>query len=222
VLCDRGLLDSRRVLMPAELPDWMTISLKLVGVPEERMICYRADQEVLADDACVVGPVQFAAAPLVTSLQRRLWAAAGIDPREGPERRAVWLSRRRQHWRSLANAEVVESMAQRYGFEVIAPESLSLLDQVRLCAGAAVIAGPGGANLTNVMFARPNTQFLGLVSESNNYPGFIDLCAVLGLRQRWLFGRADPRKSRGGPLHESFEIDLDLLKNELERLVSTH
>jgi len=221
VLLDQGVFEHRRLLVPAELSDWMTFSLELLGLPAGRMLRYTAEQEVLVDDAWVVGPVEFSAAPLLKSLQRRLWAAAGVDPHGGRSGHAVWLSRRRQHRRYLANSDAIEEMVQRVGFEVVVPESLSLLDQVRVCGDATVVAGPAGANLTNLIFARPGTQVLGLVGENNNYPTFIDLCAVLNLPQRWIFGRMDPRKSWWGTYHEPFEIDMTLLEQELQRLVAT-
>jgi capsular polysaccharide biosynthesis protein len=169
----------------------------------------------------VLGPVEFAAAPLVRSLQRRLWAAAGVDSKSREPQRPVWLSRRHQHRRYLANSDAIEAMAQRLGFEVVVPESLSLVDQVRLCAHASAIAGPEGANLTNLMFARPGTRVLGLVPENNNYPTFVDLCAVADLPQRWIFGRTDPRKSWWGGYHEPFEVDMAVLERELQWLVGT-
>jgi hypothetical protein len=221
VLLDRGVFEHRRLLVPVELSGWMTASLELAGLPEERMLRYRAEQEVLADDAMVLGPVEFAAAPLVRSLQRRLWAAAGVDSKSREPQRPVWLSRRHQHRRYLANSDAIEAMAQRLGFEVVVPESLSLVDQVRLCAHASAIAGPEGANLTNLMFARPGTRVLGLVPENNNYPTFVDLCAVADLPQRWIFGRTDPRKSWWGGYHEPFEVDMAVLERELQWLVGT-
>ena len=220
VLLDRGMFEHRRLLVPMELSGWMMASLELAGLPEERMLRYRAEQEVQADDAMVVGPVEFSAAALIKPLQRRLWDAAGVDTRKAVSGPALWLSRRHQYRRYLANADAIEALVQRLGFEVVVPESLSLVDQVRLCAHATAIAGSAGANLTNLMFARPGTPILGLVGEDNNYPTFVDLCAVLDLPQRWLFGRMDPRKSWWGTYHEPFEVDMAVLERELRRLVA--
>ena len=220
VLLDRGIFEHRRLLVPVELSGWMMASLELVGLPEERMLRYTAEQEVLADDAMVVGPVEFSAAALIKPVQRRLWAAAGVDLQKSASGPALWLSRRHQYRRFLANEDAIETMAKRLGFDVVVPESLSLVDQVRLCANARAIAGSAGANLTNLMFARPGTPVLGLVGEDNNYPTFVDLCAVLDLPQRWLFGRMDPRKSWWGTYHEPFEVDMDVLERELRRLVA--
>jgi hypothetical protein len=219
LLIDQGVFEHRRFLVPVELSGWMMASLAMVGLPEERMLRYTAKQEVLVDDAMVVGPVEFAAAPLVKSLQRRLWAASDVDPAGGESGPPVWLSRRHQPRRYLANSDSIEALARQHGFIVASPESLGLIDQVRLCAYATAIAGPDGACLTNFMFARPGTRVLGLVPESNNYPTFIDLCAVANLHQRWIFGRTDPRKSWWGGYHQPFEVDMAVLERELQWLV---
>jgi len=219
VLLDRDVFEHRRLLVPAELSGWMNASLELVGLPEERMLRYTAEQEVQVDDAMVVGPVEFSAAALIKPLQRRLWTTVGVDLQKAVSGRALWLSRRHQHRRYLANEDAVEAMVERLGFDVIVPESLPLVEQVRLCANASAIAGSAGANLTNLMFARPGTPLLGLVGEDNNYPTFVDLCAILDLPQRWVFGRMDPRKSWWGTYHEPFEVDLNVLEHELQRLI---
>ena len=217
VLLDRGVFEHRRLLVPVELSRWMAASLELVGLPEERMLRYRAEQEVLADDAMVVGPVEFAAASLVRSLQRRLWAAAGVDPKSRKPQRPVWLSRRRTNLRYLANSHAIEALARQLGFDVIAPESLSLIDQIRLSAHATGVAGQFGSNLTNLMFARPGTPVLGLVDETSRDSFFVNICASMDLPQRWLIGG---HKNWWGPLDEAFEVDMAILERELHRLMA--
>ena len=216
-LLDRGVFEHRRLLVPVELSGWMTVSLELVGLPETQMLRYRAEQEVLADDAMVVGPVEFAAAPLVRSLQQRLWAAAGVDPKRRKSQRPVWLSRRRTNSRYLANSDAIETLAQQLGFDVIAPESLSLIDQIRLSAHATGVAGQFGSNLTNLIFARPGTPVLGLVDETSRDSFFVNICASMDLPQRWLIGA---HKNWWGPLDEAFEVDMAVLERELHRLVA--
>lgn len=221
VLLDRGLLDQRRLLLPMELSEWMMTSLALIGLPQERMLRYRGDQEVLVDDAWVVGSVEWAAAGLMKPLQRRLWKAAGVDP-GGAGTRAVWLSRRQEPQRYLANTDAIEDLARQMGFYVVNPGTLSLLDQVRLCAGANIIAGPEGSNFTNLLFARPGTRVLTLMvaGGGGDYETWLDMCVMGELPQRWIFGREDPRKAWWGFHFEPYEIDLAILERELNRLMS--
>lgn len=220
ILLDHGFFEDRRLLLPVELSEWMKQSLDLLGLPEERIRYFSAAQEVFIENALLAGSVEFAAAALIKPVQRRLWAAAGVDPTTSRGSLPVWLSRRRQHLRHLANTDAAEALARQLGFHVVEPESLSLKDQVRLCAEAKAVAGPDGASLTNLMFARPGTPVLGLVNENNNYPTFVDLCAVMDLPQRWLFGRSDQRKAWWGLHHEPYEVETTVLEQELRRLVA--
>jgi hypothetical protein len=207
VLLDRGLFENRRLLVPIELSEWMMTSLELSGLPQERMFRYSGEQEVLVDDAWVVGSVEYAAAALMEPLQRRLWLAANVDPQAIGER-AIWLSRREEPQRYLAN--------------MVNPGTLGLLDQVRLCAGAKIIAGPEGSSFTNLLFARPGTRVLTLMvaGGGGDYETWLDMCVMGGLPQQWVFGRQDPRKAWWGFHYEPYEVDFAVVERELHRLMS--
>ena len=196
-------------------------SLELIGLPAERMLRYSGNQEVLVDNAWVVSSVEYAAAALMKPLQRRLWAAAGVDP-HGEGSRAVWLSRRQEPQRYLANTDAIEALARHLGFDVVNPGTLSLLDQVRLCAGAKIIAGPDGANFTNLLFARPGTRVLTLMVAGGgaDLETWLDMCVMGDLPQRWIFGREDPRKAWWGFHEEPYEVDMAVLERELRKLMA--
>ena len=221
VLLDRGVFEHRRLLVPVELSEWMMTSLELIGLPAERILRYGGDQEVLVDDAWVVGSVEYAAAALMKPLQRRLWAAADVDP-HGEGSRAVWLSRRQEPQRYLANTDAIESLARHLGFDVVNPGTLSLLDQVRLCAGAKIIAGPEGSNFTNLLFARPGTRVLTLMvaGGGGDYETWLDMCVMGDLPQQWIFGREDPRKAWWDFHEEPYEVEMHVLERELHRLMA--
>jgi hypothetical protein len=219
-LLEQGELQKHRLLLPIELLPWMKNSLSLVGLPADRVIPYTTAQEVTVDEAWIIGPVEYASAELMSSLRRRLWDVAGVDPVAAGSR-AVWLSRREEPQRYLVDTRHLEELARRKGFEVINPGTLSLVDQVRLCASAKVIAGPEGSSFTNLMFARPGVQVLTLMVAGGDYETWLDMCIMGDLQQRWIFGRADPRTAWWASHHEPFEVDFDVVDRELDRLIST-
>jgi hypothetical protein len=222
LLLDHGELKHRRLLLPMELSDWMMTSLELIGLPKERMLRYTASQEVVADEAWVVSSVEWAAAALMKRLQQRLWGAAVIDL-NGISTRAVWLSRRQEPQRYLANTNAIEALAHHLGFDVVNPGTLSLLDQVRLCAEARIIAGPEGSNFTNLLFARPGTRVLTLMvaGGGGDYETWLDMCVMGDLQQQWIFGREDPRRAWWRFHEEPYEIEMTVLERELRKLVAT-
>jgi hypothetical protein len=73
--------------------------------------------------------------------------------REEPRNDKVYVSRLNAHNRRMINeAELIEHLSRR-GFAVVAPDRLPFEEQVRTLAGARLIAGPYGSQLTNAAFA---------------------------------------------------------------------
>ncbi len=87
---------------------------------------------------------------------------------QGPRR--IYLTRRRLDLgdgrktpKSIGNEEEIERLFLARGFEIVAPETLSLLDQARLIAGATHMAGSTGSAMHMAVFNnRPETRVISL------------------------------------------------------------
>lgn len=89
--------------------------------------------------------------------------------RPAPHER-VYLSRRRYNAEAVAAGRPVRSDPERdalldeafagRGFEIVYPEQLPVLDQVRSVLGAKVVAGAAGSSLHLSVFARPGTHVI--------------------------------------------------------------
>jgi hypothetical protein len=62
--------------------------------------------------------------------------------------------------RRVYNQDEIADVAAEFGFTAVAPETLSLAEQVTLFSGATHIIGPSGAGFAGLLFASPNTQVL--------------------------------------------------------------
>jgi hypothetical protein len=62
--------------------------------------------------------------------------------------------------RHLLNRTEVEKCFRENGFEIVAPEFMSFLEQVRLFSSCAIVAGETGAGFANVGFCDPGTNVL--------------------------------------------------------------
>ncbi|MFG1477969.1 glycosyltransferase 61 family protein [Xanthobacter sp. V4C-4] len=80
-----------------------------------------------------------------------------FDPDGGPGGR-IYVSRRGVSKRVLENEAEVEGLFAAAGFAILRPETLSLAAQVQAFARAAVVAGPVGSAMYNVVFSRPGTR----------------------------------------------------------------
>jgi capsular polysaccharide biosynthesis protein len=89
-------------------------------------------------------------------------AATGAGP--FPER--LYIDRRDNPNRALANEEELIAALGRYGFVPVQLAALSLAEQIGLFGNARVIVGPHGGGLTNILFARPGCGLIELQMDS--------------------------------------------------------
>ncbi len=91
----------------------------------------------------------------------RVRRRAGLPPPK-PSRK-LYLSRRGiGGTRILTNAGAIEQMAERSGFEMVFPENLPFIEQVRMFGEASQIVGEYGSALHNVIFAAPGVPVCAL------------------------------------------------------------
>ena len=215
-LAAHGILKTRKLLLPRELTGWMLGSLRDIGLDESRIRWYTAEDDLRLTDAVVASPAEFASPTLVEGLRRTLMKAAGLDPEAPPPaQRLIYLARRGETRRPMVEAEHVINLAEELGFEIVAAETLSLLDQVRLFASARGIAGPPGAAFTNLMWAPSGARVLTLFKQDINGPTFFDLSFLRGQRHRWLQGKSIAGFESVSIVTSPFSIDLGLARREL-------
>ena len=112
------------------------------------------------------------AEPEAVAVWRRMAAAAGGATRLDPDGPRVFWSRTAFNAAQRADGAYVRTSAERdrtlddvfgaAGFRVVAPEPLPVLEQIRLAAGASVLAGSAGTALHLSAFAPAGTRVLEL------------------------------------------------------------
>ncbi|MFO1338037.1 MAG: glycosyltransferase family 61 protein [Burkholderiaceae bacterium] len=217
----RGLLvGGRKLLLPRELSGWMRASLAAIGIGDEQVLPYDADADLRLGDAVVASPLDFASPSLVEGLRQTLWRHAGLDPAQPPEAtRLLYISRRGEGRRPLVEEARIQRSAEAMGFEAVAPETLTLAEQVRLFASARGIAGPPGAAYTNLVWAGPGTRVLSIFKEEANLPTFIDLSILRGQAHRWLLGRNLPGYELMSVVNAPFSVNPTLAEQSLQWVV---
>jgi len=216
-LAAHGILKTRKLLLPRELTGWMLGSLRDIGLDESRIRWYTAEDDLRLTDALVASPAEFASPSLVDGLRRTLMKAAGLDPDAPPAAdRLLYLARRGETRRPMVEAEQVIDIADGLGFEIVAAETLSLLDQVRLFASARGIAGPPGAAFTNLMWAPSGARVLTIFKQDINGPTFFDLSFLRGQHHRWLQARSIAGFESVSIVTSPFSVDLALARRQLQ------
>jgi capsular polysaccharide biosynthesis protein len=142
-----------------------------------------------------------------------------------PPSRKLFVTRSREATRRLLNSDEIERIAEQFGFEIVACETLSFGEQVRLFSEARIIAGAHGAGLVNMVFAPPGTQVIELIgpryAQDQTGGPFVYLRMAAALRQHFtrIVGRTDlttpPALDRLA--NETFAIEADEFRCVLDR-----
>ena len=87
--------------------------------------------------------------------------SAASQPERASYPGLLYVSRSRSR-RPLADEQQLEAFLSAAGFEVVHLEDTPWIEQIRLFQNARVLAGPHGAGLSNLVFARPGTIVIEL------------------------------------------------------------
>ncbi len=146
----------------------------LVGVARERIVDMRKSLE--SEGAQVLYRFRQAAIPsqipypvayrwLREAMLPQIAAARGDLPRR------VFLSRRSSYPKHrIANDTEVGALLARYGFTVVLPETLSVLETVALIAQAEMVVAPIGAGTSNHIFLPPRSTWIHLNNPDFFHP----------------------------------------------------
>ena len=122
--------------------------------------------------------------------------------------------------RSVRNESAVLDTLGERGFENVDPGSMSVVDQIRTFAEAAVIVAPHGAALVNLVFASPGARVIELFPTGSLLPDFWRLASgVPGLEYRYLSapgGRL--RQTRQSTIVRDIDVDLAALIRLLDEV----
>jgi len=115
-------------------------------------------------------------------LRRRLLASS---PRHRSSRRRLFLARK--SLRRDYNQDEIFAICQRFGFEKIYMDDLSLQQQIEAVGSAELIAGPTGAAWTNLLFVEPGTRCLcWMAEEQREFAAYSNLAHAVGAELRYL------------------------------------
>jgi tetratricopeptide (TPR) repeat protein len=199
-------------------------TLEKLGIPLSKIIESDVHSHLQAEELIVpafpssVGWVS----PWIIQFHRQRFATAIQAPEvDYPER--IYITRKKAQYRRIFNeSEVIECLKQ-YGFETVELETISVEQQAALFAHAKVIIAPHGAGLTNLMFCRPDTQVIELISPHYLRFYYWTIALQLDLDFYYILGKpfncsALRSLMYQNPLTEDIFISIETLKKALQRL----
>lgn len=152
----------------------------------------------------------------------RPWAVRWLRARLGIEDRPVggrrlWVSRSRARWRKILNEEEVFGILEKQGFEMVVLDGLSFQEQVNLFSEAEIVAGPEGANMTNLLFAPRGIRVLEM--HPPRYVNALFYSITNALDQNYFYAIGETSKDERGPGNavdlDNYRVPLPLVEQSL-------
>jgi capsular polysaccharide biosynthesis protein len=115
------------------------------------------------------------------------------------------------------NQDDIEAVAKEFGFTAVAPEKLSLPEQVALFSQATHIIGPSGAGFGGMLFASPGTQVLCWQDSRLTHMTILpDLATLTGSDYWHVFYEPEG----GGVFTGNYHLDPNTIRRNLHDFVS--
>lgn len=217
----RDLGEEITFLVPHDLRKKQLEMLNLLGVGEERIAFMRRNDFVQADRLYIPCPWRLVFTDYTASIYDDI--AANVAYNGPPTPKRILISREsRKSWRNMINYEPIRQMlTEEYGFEVVAPERMTLAEEVATYANADIVVGAEGAGMYGAVFSRRGAKYLTLCDEDYVMPILGTIAQIRGLEIGYIFGesfRADRDVARRLPQgHADFTVDIGRIEKAIRR-----
>ena len=191
--------------------------LEALGVAPERLMRHNGFASVFPQLYLPSWPLKFRQEPMPGwfDVYRRAWAPAPA------ERRRIYLTRRGVSHRSLLNEPEIAEIFARHGFDIVAPETLSMGEMIELFAGPSLVAGPYGSAVRSLVFCRQKPVVFTIMPPYDRR--FIEgsglFFAQAGVRFAWVRGEPAPQAGAEHPNESPWTVDPAMVEDRLQRLL---
>ncbi|MEB3281098.1 MAG: tetratricopeptide repeat protein [Lyngbya sp.] len=138
---------------------------------------------------------------------------------EIPGYKRIYIDRNQAGYRKTINNQAVVQLLEKYGFQRIYLETLSVVEQAHYLNAAEVVVAPHGAGLTNLTFCKPGTKVIEIFS-----PGYITslywfLSNICRLEHYYLLGERlpDDDNPKVSPITRNICVNLRQLEQLLKK-----
>jgi hypothetical protein len=196
--------------------DVYTEAARCAGLLERPLINQREHEPVRVKKLYVVEGFALTdryLSPLLADFARTIVDSCG--GREAATRK-LYVPRRGSQGRVVRNeTEVLRALESR-GFELVEPQTLSWVEQVRLFAQASHVVGPMGSGLANVLFSPPGARLLTLAPACMGDSFFWRVSGIVGVdyeEHRCATVDSAGYERTGRPQDKDVLVDLRMLLN---------
>jgi hypothetical protein len=213
---------SAKVLMK-QPKDWQSETLDLLGVPQTDRIyiknkpirvkkfiqtdikpVYTEDFELCTEDYCTLSETM----------------KSSIDIEESYSER-IFVSRQHVGKRCVSNMDEIETVLQKYNFDIIHPEKMTIRQQIEQFHNAKVIMGPIESGLTNMIFS-PDAEIYPIIDTSWMSGLFFALSQAIGHDWYPIYSKStEIERDKPYPYtskpNKNIKVNVDTLTDTLEK-----
>ncbi|CAO3439897.1 glycosyltransferase family 61 protein [Azospirillum doebereinerae] len=117
------------------------------------------------------------------------------------------MSEAARNYRTLLNEGELAGRLEAVGFEIVNPAELPIREQIRIFAEAAVVVGPSGSGMFNVVFCQPGTLVFDIESARDWIYAHTNMFSSLGHSFAIIEGLSDRNDPR--PTHKNWSVDVE-------------
>tara|TARA_E500000178_G_C17015227_1_gene752575 strand:+ start:1204 stop:2388 length:1185 start_codon:yes stop_codon:yes gene_type:complete len=196
--------------------EWLT----LLNIPPAHCLTAHPHRHIQANSLIIPS---YAGLPGVPHLSAHSFIQSFIPPTDAATPERIYISRANARRRRIRNEAALIPILKENNFHIIHPETLSVRQQMILFNHAKIIIAPHGAELTNLIFARPDTQVLELFSPYYLNPCFKHLAALGQMHHSALVGKGGKFVlEKGTDTHyvwKNITIDVNTFTSKLHQLL---
>jgi tetratricopeptide (TPR) repeat protein len=136
-----------------------------------------------------------------------------------PGYKRIYIDRNKAGYRKTINNQAVVQLLEKYGFQRIYLETLSIVEQAHYLNAAEVVVAPHGAGLTNLTFCNPGTKVIEIFSPGYVTPLYWFLSNICRLEHYYLFGERlpDDDNPKISPVTRNIFVNIPQLEKLLKK-----
>lgn len=158
--------DMKYLVFEPGLRDYHQVFLQHAGIDLERVV--HASATGIRVERLYVPTPSIRSHRWISPLQGKTWATISDSVSSRAPTRRVYLTRQKIGERPLLNEEKVAACFSEFGYEIIAPETLTVEEQIEMAATSTHLAGPVGSQMYLAAFQKRGGKKL-IIAPANFY-----------------------------------------------------
>jgi len=209
-------------LMPYPKEEYHMSMLKVLGIPEEKIIFEHENVHIKADRIIATfaeRPYNHTPPWMFQFLRESFLKKEVVQDTGVP---LVYISRSDSHRRNVANEDELLQMLTPYGFKKFTLASLNFVEKVKLFASAKIIIAPHGAGLANLTFCQEGSSLIEFFTSTYVCACYSEMAQKVGMHYNYfVFDHVATEKFSKG-VDDHITVDVKRVQTLLDQVLEKY